>query len=258
MIDINSRQNTGSEDFYENNRIVKILEKYGTDNVKGLLISGGFDKDGKLPLDNRILSEIRQTREQFGKNIRIFLHLGFASPELAKAVYECRVDGVLVNVFSDTYTIRKVYNLDDCTPGMFYNNVRLLKESGLIVSPHLIIGLNDKGIAGEYKSLEAISKIGVDSVVFAIAKRISKHQEFKDLKIKSCDIVNLYEYARELMPHTPITLGCAKPPGPEFEKAEIELLNRGINTIAFPSERTVDFAIKSGIDYTFTEQCCAI
>jgi lipoyl synthase len=251
-------QNTDSEDFYENNRIIKILEKYGSNNVKGLLISGGFDKDGKLSLDNRILSEIRQTREQFGKNIRIFLHLGFTSPEIARAVYECRVDGVLVNVFSDTCTIRKVYNLDGCTPEMFYDNVKFLKESGLIVSPHLIIGLSDKGIAGEYKSLEAISGIGVDSVVFAIAKRISKHQEFKDLKIKACDIVSLYEYARELMPHTPITLGCAKPPGPEFEEAEIELLGRGINTIAFPSEKTVDFAIKNGIDYDFIEQCCAI
>ncbi len=261
MIDIGSCDiniDDSSEELYEKNRIIKILEKYGSNNVRGLLISGGFDKDGKLPLDNRILSEIKQTREKFGENIRIFLHLGFAGPEVAKAVCECGVDGVLVNVFSDSHAIREVYNLKNCTPEMFYNNIKILKESGLNVSPHLIIGLSDNGIAGEYKSLKAISKIGVSSVVFAIVKRITKHQEFKDLKIRACDIVNLYEYARELMPDTPITLGCAKPPGKEFEKAEIELLSRGINTIAFPSEKTVDFAIKNGIEYAFTEQCCAI
>ncbi len=250
--------NPGNEDLYEKNRIIKILEKYGRDNVRGLLISGGFDKDGKLPLDDRILGEIRQTKEKSGENIRIFLHLGFTSPEVAKAVYECKIDGVLVNVFSDTYTIRKVYNLDGCTPEMFYDNVKFLKASGLNVSPHLIIGLSDNGITGEYESLKAISKIGVNSVVFAIAKRISKHQDFKDSKIRACDIINLYEYAKELMPDTPIMLGCARPPGGESEKAEIELLSRGINTIAFPSEKTVDFAIKNGIGYSFIEQCCAI
>jgi len=258
MIDINSRQNPESENLCENNRIIKILERYGSDNVKGLLISGGFDENGKLPLDDRILGEIKQTREKFGRNIRIFLHLGFTSPEVAKTVFRCRIDGVLVNVFSDRRVISEVYNLENCTPEMFYNNVKLLKESGLIVSPHLIIGLSDNSIAGEYKSLKAISKIGVNSVVFAIAKRITKHQEFKDLKIGACDIVNLYQYARELMPDTPIALGCAKPPGEEFEKAEIELLGRGINTIAFPSEKTIDFAIKNDIEYVFTEQCCAI
>ena len=266
MIDIDScnvtksssGQNPDNEDLYEKNRIIKILEKYGSNNVRGLLISGGFDKDGKLPLNDRIFGEIRQTREKFGENIRIFLHLGFASPEVAKAVYECRIDGVLVNVFSDSHVIGKVYNLKDCTPEMFYNNVRFLKESGLNVSPHLIIGLSDNGIAGEYESLKAISEIGVNSVVFAIAKRITKYQEFKDLKIKAQDIVSLYEYARELMPDTLVTLGCARPPGEESEKMEIELLNRGINTIAFPSEKTVDFAIKNGIEFAFTEQCCAI
>ncbi|MBU4450735.1 MAG: hypothetical protein KKE35_05525, partial [Actinobacteria bacterium] len=99
---------------------------------------------------------------------------------------------------------------------------------------------------------------GVNSVVFAIAKRITKHQEFKDLKIRAQDIVSLYEYARELMPDIPVTIGCARPSGEESEKMEIELLSRGINTIAFPSEKTVDFAIKNGIEFAFTEQCCAI
>lgn len=254
----NFGQNPDNGNLYEKNRIIKILEKYGSDNVRGLLISGGFDKDGKLPLDDRILGEIKQTREKFGENIRIFLHLGFASSEVAKAVYECRIDGVLVNVFSDRHVIREVYNLENCTPEMFYNNVKLLKESGLNVSPHLIIGLSDNGIAGEYESLKEISKIGVNSIVFAIAKRITKHQEFKDLKIRAQDIVSLYEHARKLMPNTPIALGCAKPPGEESEKMEMELLSRGINTIAFPSEKTVDFAIKNGIEFAFTEQCCAI
>ncbi|MBU4292871.1 MAG: hypothetical protein KJ770_02315, partial [Actinobacteria bacterium] len=238
MIDIDScnvtksssGQNPDNEDLYEKNRIIKILEKYGSNNVRGLLISGGFDKDGKLPLNDRILGEIRQTREKFGENIRIFLHLGFADPGVAKAVYECRIDRVLVNVFSDSHVIGEVYNLKGCTPEMFYNNVKFLKESGLNVSPHLIIGLSDNGIAGEYESLKAISEIGVNSVVFAIAKRITKYQEFKDLKIRAQDIVSLYEYARELMPDIPVTIGCARPSGEESEKMEIELLSRGIKT----------------------------
>jgi lipoyl synthase len=256
MIDIDSGNGNGN--LYENNRIIKILEKYGSNNVGGLLISGGFDKGGKLPLNDRILSEIRQTKEKFGASIRILLHLGFTSAEAAKAVYKCRIDGVLVNVFSDSQVIREVYNLKDCTSDMFYNNVKLLKKSGLNVSPHLIIGLSDNGIAGEYKSLKAISEIGVSSVVFVIAKRITRHQEFKNSKISVQDIVSLYEHARKLMPDTPVTLGCARPPGEESEKMEIELLSRGINTIAFPSEKAVDFAIKNGIKFAFTEQCCTI
>ena len=140
---------------------------------------------------------------------------------------------------------------------MFYENSRLLKKAGLRVSPHLIIGLGDSSLSGEYKSVNEIAESGVDSCVFVIAKNLSKHNRSDIPEIKPPDVVKLFEYAKSIMPDIPVILGCARPHGQEFEKMEIEFLKLGVNVIAFPSERTLDYAKENNYSFHFEEQCCA-
>jgi len=239
------------------NRILRIIEKFGSDHVRGLLVSGGFDRSGRLPLDARNFNELKQVKEIFKDSIRIFLHLGFIEPEEIGYLSATGIDGLLVNVFSDMYTIEEVYNLKGFTPGMFYKNLKLLKKTGLNISPHLIIGLGSRGIDGELISIEEMAKTPVSSVVIAIAKKLSKQYKYEESKVNLKDTVRLYEHLKKHMPVTPVSFGCARPPGPEYEALEIELLKRGIDAIAFPSEKTVDFALKNGISFAFKEQCCA-
>jgi uncharacterized radical SAM superfamily protein len=226
-------------------------------SVNGILISGGFDNRGRLPLDERILLELKEVKNKYGREIKVFMHLGFTDRQTAEGLYECGIDGVLVNVFSDKHSIEEIYNLKGFTPGMFYENVRLLKDAGLRVSPHLILGLGDSSLSGEYRSVKEIAGSGTDSCVFAIAKNISKHDKLTFPDIKPTDVLKLFEYAQSIMPDTPVILGCARPHGQEFEKMEMELLKLGISVIAFPSERTLDYAKDNNFSFHFEEQCCA-
>jgi uncharacterized radical SAM superfamily protein len=295
MVDINSSDFVNSLDFVlqggskpKENRILEIILRYqnnhaesvegaakdgktkcpgwgrgqvqgqGTQTtVNGILISGGFDSMGGLPIDERILTEIKEVKKEYGQEMKVFMHLGFTDRQMAESLYEIGIDGVLVNIFSDKHSIEEIYNLKGCGPGMFYKNARLLKEAGLRVSPHLVIGLGDGSLSGEYRSLEEIARSGADSCVFAIAKNLSKHNRFVIPEIKPLDIVKLFEYAKNIMPDVPVILGCARPHGQEFEKMEIELIKLGISVIAFPSGRALDYAKDNNYSFHFEEQCCA-
>ena len=226
-------------------------------SVKGILISGGFDSLGRLPLDERILPELKEVKNKYGREIKVFMHLGFTDRQTAESLCECGIDGVLVNIFSDKHAIEEIYNLKGCGPDMFYRNARLLKEFGLRVSPHLIIGLGAAGLSGEYHSVKEIAEAGADSCVFVIAKNTSGKDKPMLPEVKSLDVVKLFEYAKSIMPDIPVVLGCARPHGQEFEKMEIELLKLGIDVIAFPSERTLDYAKDNNYSFHFEEQCCA-
>jgi len=267
MVDINSADFVLPDDSKrKENRIMEILLRHQNKvdeakgmqtSVNGILISGGFDSLGRLTLDERILPELKEVKNKYGREIKVFMHLGFADRQTAESLYECGIDGVLVNIFSDKYSIEEIYNLKGCNPGMFYKNARLLKEAGLRVSPHLIIGLGAGSLSGEYHSVKEIAESGADSCVFAIAKNISKQNKPMLPEVKPLDVVKLFEYAKSRMPERPVILGCARPHGQEFEKMEIELLKLGIDVIAFPSERTLDFAKDNNYSFHFEEQCCA-
>jgi lipoyl synthase len=291
MVDINSTDFVNPTDFIlpdvskpKENRVMEIILRYqnncvepsaetstgdktrnrdrdrgrGTQtSVNGILISGGFDRHGRLPMDERLIPELKEVKNKYGLVMKVFVHLGFTDRQTAESLYECGIDGVLVNVFSDKHSIEETYNLKGCIPDMFYGNARLLKEAGLRVSPHLIIGLGESSLSGEYRSVEEIAKSGADSCVFAIAKNISRHDKHGLTEVKSPDVVKLFKYAKSIMPDIPVILGCARPHGQEFEKMEIELLKLGVNVIAFPSGRTLEYAKDNNYSFHFEEQCCA-
>jgi uncharacterized radical SAM superfamily protein len=273
MVDINSTDSINPPDFVlkdgskpGKNRVMEIILRHQNDgkiagdrqtSVNGVLVSGGFDSRGRLPLDERILPELKEVKNKYGREIKVFMHLGFTDRQTAESLYTCGIDGVLVNIFSDKRSIEETYNLKGCSPEMFYENIRLLKEAGLRVSPHLIIGLGDGDLSGEYRSVKEIAESGADSCVFAIAKNLSKRESPELRGVKPSDVVKLFEYAKSMMPDTPVILGCARPHGQEFEKMETELLKLGIMVIAFPSDRTLDYAKENNYSFHFEEQCCA-
>jgi uncharacterized radical SAM superfamily protein len=64
--------------------------------------------------------------------------------------------------------------------------------------------------------------------------------------------------ARILNPATPITLGCARPPGPYKRRVERVAIDCGVNGIAYPDETTVGYARRRGLKPVFSEECCSL
>jgi uncharacterized radical SAM superfamily protein len=64
--------------------------------------------------------------------------------------------------------------------------------------------------------------------------------------------------ARILNPQRPISLGCARPPG--AAKAEMERLAiaAGVNTLAYPSEASIEYARSRSLEVDWVEMCCSL
>ncbi|MCL5073540.1 MAG: hypothetical protein M1308_21995 [Actinobacteria bacterium] len=262
MLDLNDYGADFNHDRFDctknsDNRILNILDGFLEGTVGGILLSGGFTKNGSLPLDGQIYKEIKEIKSKFGSSIKIFMHLGFVDNNTAISLKESNIDGVLVNIIPDKNAIENVYNLRGFDKNDYYTTIRILKNAGLKISPHIIIGISDGRITKEFEAIDEISKIGVDSIVFVLLKKISSQINLNSSGVKTTEILDLFNYAEKLMPDTPKVLGCAKSSGPELDNLEISLLKNGVNTIAFPSEKTIEFVIDNNLKYKFIEQCCA-
>ena len=225
-------------------------------SVNGMLISGGFDHEGKLPIKN-ILAGIEGLKSKY-PFLTIYIHTGFLDAKEAAALKSSGVDAVLVNLIGSLKAIREVYNLKDRTYSDYLDTIKVLKDQDLKVSPHIIIGLENGKLSDEFRTVKDALALGVDSLVFVVLKRASRMVDFTSSGVPHDDIIRLVKYARGLSGDTLLSFGCAKPPGENSHLLEIGLIKAGIDSMAFPSEKTIRFVIENKIAHTFVEKCCAI
>jgi uncharacterized radical SAM superfamily protein len=236
--------------------LITLTEKYaGSGNLNGMLISGGFDRDGKLAF-GPLLDGIKFIKEKYPR-LTVYIHTGFLKEDEARSLKETGIDAVLVNLIKSSIAIEKVYNLKDRTYDDYIETIRTLKDHGVKVSPHIIIGLENGRLSGEFEAASDAVKLGVDSIVFAILKQASHNIDFPASSIPYEEIIRLVRHARKLSPDIPLSFGCAKTPGKDRHLLEIGLIEAGIDSIAFPSEGAVKYAVENKIAHTFVEKCCA-
>ncbi|MBN1298117.1 MAG: hypothetical protein JW997_00360, partial [Actinobacteria bacterium] len=87
---------------------------------------------------------------------------------------------------------------------------------------------------------------------------LRKANELKRNEDNAARILALAEYAKKAFPDLKISLGCAKPGGKTGHMLEACLIKTGIDSIAFPSEKTIIYAKENNIDFEFIESCCAL
>jgi uncharacterized radical SAM superfamily protein len=140
----------------------------------------------------------------------------------------------------------------------YEETLRMLKEVGHRLAPHIIIGHHFGEIRGEWKALEMVTRIGVETIVLVIFKTLlpAGKNYFKVPKPEETSRISAV--ARILNPNIPIRMGCIRPAHPW--KAEIEkgFLLSGVNTIAYPLQGTIDYAKEIGLKTKFIEMCCSL
>ncbi len=137
------------------------LQEQGT---KGLLVSGGSQKHGGVPLMPHI-EAMRRVREELG--MRVVVHSGVVSPTLADGLADAGVDAVMLDIIGAEETIRDVYHLD-LTPEDFDRALGLLAARGLRIIPHIVIGLHYGQLLGEWHALEMIRRHPVSTLILVV------------------------------------------------------------------------------------------
>jgi uncharacterized radical SAM superfamily protein len=227
------------------------LAKHGT---RGVLISGGSDRKGRVPLLQHI-PDLMRVQSELGMTIRV--HPGLPDEETCAALGELGIDGAMVDIIGHRDTIRAVYHLD-AEPEDYEDVLARLEKYKVPTIPHIILGLHFGKMLGEERALEMIVRHPLKLLALVILEPLSKTPMAKVAPPPLDEIAAFFEKTRKALPSTPVMLGCARPMG--TLKVEIDRLavDAGLNGIAYPANGTVEYARQAGLHPQFINACCGV
>ncbi len=226
-------------------------------NGEGLLVSGGCLKDGTVPLQP-FADTFRRIKSELG--LKIAVHSKFVTRALAEALSGTGLDAVMMDVPCSERIIHEIYHL----PHYGYENVAqtldLLEEFQLPAAPHLLLGFGDESNRreGVAVALDLLKGRTLQSLVavFLMPLPGTPMKRPEPMPLREANAV--FKSLRSSFPHTPLYLGCARPPGKYQVKLEMLALKHSFEGIAFPSDETIELAQKRNYEIHFRECCCAI
>lgn len=224
----------------------KLREK----GVTGLLITGGCNNDGQVPLKPFMaaLSYLKSL------DLTVHVHTGLADKETAVGLKQAGVDKVFLDMIGDSSTIRKVYHLDR-QPSAFIKSLEILLAEGLEVVPHVVIGLNYGEIMGEEALIQLLSDYPLETLVLVALRPMPNTPMGLVNGPDAAEIIRITAQTRLWNPTLKLSFGCARP---YAKKVYLErmLIAAGINTLAYPLDETIEFAIERGLKPVMSEMCC--
>jgi uncharacterized radical SAM superfamily protein len=221
---------------------------------RGLLVSGGADGDGTVPLAP-FTDAIAEIRARHGA--RIVVHAGPVGRDLAAALARAGADRVMIDVVGSRETLRSVYHLD-IDPSAIEESLSVLEGEGVPAAPHVVIGVDRGLIVGERAALEMVARHPPAALVLVVLTPLPG-TPFEDVAPPpAAEAARLVVEARRLLPDTRILLGCARPGGAYRAEIDRMAFEAGIDGIAYPHEGAVRLARRAGLSPSFHRECCCL
>ena len=234
---------------------LQIAQRLISEGALGMLISGGANSEGEVPLE-QFLPAIAALKEGHPE-LKIVVHTGLIRRETARGLKQAGVDQVLLDVIGDDETIREVYHLRKRVED-YEETLGMLKEMGLRLAPHIIIGHHFGEIRGEWRALEIVTRVGVETLVFVVFKPLDPRGNPLVKIPKPEETSRISAVARILNPRLPIRTGCIRPAHPWKPQMEVGFIDSGVNTLAFPLQGTIEHAKRIGLQIRFVNLCCSL
>ena len=225
------------------------MKEAGTESV---LISGGSMRNGQVPF-MRHIEDIKRVKDELG--MKIIMHTGLVSEEMAEGLAWAGVDGVALDIIGAQETIEQVYHMN-ATVADFDAALERLTRHGLSIRPHIILGLHYGKFLGEYQALEMISKYSTHALVIVILTPL-QDTPMKDVEPPPAEeVAEFFAKARIAMPDTNVLVGCARPGGDYKKVVDLAAVDAGLNGLAYPAEGVIDYARSKGLQPSFYENSC--
>ncbi len=222
--------------------------------ARGVLISGGSDKQGRVPLLEHMPDLIRVRRE-LGMVIRV--HPGLPDEATCAGLGDVGIDGAMVDIIGHRDTIRDVYHLD-ADPDDYDEVLEHLDRHGVPTVPHIILGLHFGRMLGEQRALEIVRRHPPQLLVLVVLMPLGGTAMAGVVPPPLGEIGAFFEQARTALPETPVMLGCARPLGALKEKIDRLAIDAGLNGIAYPADGIVGYARERGLEPEFINACCGV
>lgn len=237
-----------------NGSLFDLCADLASKGARGVLISGGSDKQGRVPLLPHI-HDMKRVRNELGLAMRV--HTGVPDEKTCAALGEIGIDGAMIDVIGHRDTMREVYHLDSA-PEDYENSLAWLEQYKVPTIPHIILGLHFGKMLGEDNALEMILRHPPKILVLVVLMSLTGTPMMGVMPPPLEEIGAFFEKSRKALPSTPVMLGCARPMG--SVKVEIDRLavNAGLNGIAYPANGIVEYARQNGLRPQFINACCGV
>ena len=235
------------------NYLLNHSKKGGT----GILLSGGCDAEGSVPLLN-YLDVIKEIKKE--TSLIINTHTGLLNEVTAKKLAEANVDIVSFDINMDEDIIKDIYHLNKNLSD-YERAVDLIKKYDLNIVPHICIGLYYGELHKELESIKFIKEYNLNpSLIVLIALIPPKNSSIWFKRPTPQDIAKVIAVIRFIFPDTEISLGCMRPRGDIKVDIEKHAIKAGITRIEIPSKNTIKWLkqVNPEIILKFYSACCAV
>ena len=226
------------------------LEKQG---AHGLLLSGGSDRQGRLPWAKYgdAIREVARTTGLF-----LSAHVGFPDRETCRQLKKSGLRQALLDVMGDEETASRVYHLRGLQT--VRDALESISQSGLQLAPHIVAGLHYGRMKGEEEALQMLSRYDPSVLVIVVITALKGTPMAGVTPPPPLEVARLIAKARLLMPHLPLSLGCERPRNREGTELEKLALRAGITRMAVWSEEALEEASRLGLNPRFQATCCSV
>ena len=222
--------------------------------AEGVLISGGSDSKGHVPLD-RFGEAIKTVKTEL--DLKVVIHTGLVSVKTAELLQEASIDAAMLDIIGDEQVAENVYHIED-GPSRMNASLSLLRDADIPTVPHVLVGINYGKIGGELEALQMIADNDPAAVV-VIALNPVRKTPMESVSPPSPETIGrIMTIARRGMEKTPLLLGCARPIGQHKIDSDKNAVMSGANGIAYVSQEGVDFARDRGLKPVFMDVCCSL
>ncbi|MDO8726197.1 MAG: hypothetical protein Q7J35_09040 [Candidatus Methanoperedens sp.] len=221
--------------------------------AKGILLTGGCDERGRVPISD-IIPAIKTIKDKTG--MLLIAHTGFISHEETSALRGSGLDGIGFDVIGDMKTAKEVYGLS-VSEMDYVESLRAIERSGIIVFPHVCVGLHFGKLRGEIRALEMIREVKPATVIITGLMPIAG-TPMAHIKPEPSDFEKVISKAVEMFPGIPVVLGCAHSSGKDREQIEMVAIKCGVSGIAAPTVHTRMLAKENGYEINYYGMCCGL
>ncbi len=235
-----------------NNKLFSHAIDLANKGANGILLSGGSACDGSVPTYEKadVIQKIKKE-----KKLKISSHTGIMNRMQAQ-VLSGYLDMALIDVLGDDETIHEILGID-ASVSDYENSMIELSLAGIPMAPHIIVGLHDGKLKGEFKALEIVKKIK-PTVVVIVVFIPTKDTVMENISPPTIeDVVKVITRAREIF-DTPISLSCVRPGGRYRSMLDEYAILSGIDRIAVPSRNAYKICRELGLNIIeIPKMCCS-
>lgn len=232
----------GMEAVEDPERLLKAFFRAERAGAKSLLISGGFDREGRLPIFS-FLESIKKGKEGTGLLVQVHSGMIKEMEELGSA----GVDAVLLDLIGDQETI-DLYLGGKWKVEDYYAVMMSAKKWIPVVAAHILVGVNFGKVKGEFNAIDMAVRGKVDALSILTLMGMEGGPDLGE-------IMEVMDYARERF-RGHLTLGCMRAKGKDRMEIEKGAIRLGYDGIANPLKESLRYAESLGLSVEEVEGCC--